>query len=183
MNCDLSFFVRGKVIKTKSVEYMPFLLSLVNFLNGSCWTAYALIRFDLHVTVSVNELHLLMLEQNLVELTLVLPLMMQTRIPNGLGALFGLAQLILYACYYKSPRRRRVRRTTRRTWKCPRSPATSTATSASASSDRRSGRAAGASRKNSTRRIFTRSSFCPELCHHLKEPWVPHSSQVMVIEC
>lgn len=28
--------------------------------------------------------------------------MMQTRIPNGLGALFGLAQLILYACYYKS---------------------------------------------------------------------------------
>lgn len=67
VNCDLSFFVQGKVIKTKSVEYMPFLLSLVNFLNGSCWTAYALIRFDLHVTVSVNELHLLMLEQNLVE--------------------------------------------------------------------------------------------------------------------
>ena len=24
------------------------------------------------------------------------------QIPNGLGALFGLAQLILYACYYKS---------------------------------------------------------------------------------
>ena len=76
VNCDLSFFVQGKVIKTKSVEYMPFLLSLVNFLNGSCWTAYALIRFDLYVTVSVNELHLLMLEQNLVELTLVLPLLM-----------------------------------------------------------------------------------------------------------
>lgn len=24
------------------------------------------------------------------------------QIPNGLGALFGLVQLILYACYYKS---------------------------------------------------------------------------------
>jgi solute carrier family 50 (sugar transporter) len=99
---DLLAILQGTVIKTKSVEYIPFFQSLVSFLNGSCWTAYALIRFDLYVTVSVNELHLLMLEQNLVELTLVLPLMMQTRIPNGLGALFGLAQLILYACYYKS---------------------------------------------------------------------------------
>jgi hypothetical protein len=40
------------VIRTKSVEYMPFFLSLVNFLNGCCWTAYALIKFDLYVTVS-----------------------------------------------------------------------------------------------------------------------------------
>jgi solute carrier family 50 (sugar transporter) len=44
------------VIKTKSVEYMPFLLSLVSFLNGCCWTAYALIRFDLYVTVSIDRL-------------------------------------------------------------------------------------------------------------------------------
>nr|AYV91990.1 SWEET6 [Saccharum spontaneum] len=63
----------GKVIKTKSVEYMPFLLSLVSFLNGCCWTAYALIRFDLYVTI-----------------------------PNALGAFFGLIQLILYFWYYKS---------------------------------------------------------------------------------
>jgi uncharacterized protein with PQ loop repeat len=41
-----------KVITTKSVEYMPFFLSLVSFLNGACWTAYALIRFDIYVTVS-----------------------------------------------------------------------------------------------------------------------------------
>ncbi|VAI92863.1 unnamed protein product [Triticum turgidum subsp. durum] len=65
--------IMGKVIRTKSVEYMPFFLSLVNFLNGCCWTAYALIKFDLYVTI-----------------------------PNGLGAFFGLIQLILYACYYKS---------------------------------------------------------------------------------
>ncbi|CAL4948838.1 unnamed protein product [Urochloa decumbens] len=65
--------VMGNVIKTKSVEYMPFFLSLVCFLNGLCWTAYALIRFDLYVTI-----------------------------PNALGTFFGLIQLILYACYYKS---------------------------------------------------------------------------------
>jgi hypothetical protein len=50
------FFVQSRVIKTKSVEYMPFLLSLVSFLNGCCWTAYALIRFDLYVTVSITGL-------------------------------------------------------------------------------------------------------------------------------
>ena len=44
--------MHGKVIKTKSVEYMPFFLSLVSFLNGVCWTSYALIKFDLYVTVS-----------------------------------------------------------------------------------------------------------------------------------
>jgi solute carrier family 50 protein (sugar transporter) len=42
------------VIKTKSTEYMPFLLSLVNFANGCCWTAYALIKFDLYITVSTS---------------------------------------------------------------------------------------------------------------------------------
>ncbi|KAF6991414.1 hypothetical protein CFC21_008500 [Triticum aestivum] len=65
--------IMGKVIKTRSVEYMPFVLSLVNFLNGCCWTGYALIKFDLYITI-----------------------------PNGLGAIFGLAQLILYGCYYRS---------------------------------------------------------------------------------
>ncbi|QHO04815.1 Bidirectional sugar transporter SWEET6b [Arachis hypogaea] len=63
--------IMAKVIKTKSVEYMPFWLSLTNFLNGVCWTIYALIHpFDIYVLVS-----------------------------NGIGALSGLIQLILYACY------------------------------------------------------------------------------------
>uniref|UniRef100_A0A0D9XBQ3 Bidirectional sugar transporter SWEET n=1 Tax=Leersia perrieri TaxID=77586 RepID=A0A0D9XBQ3_9ORYZ len=61
------------VVKNKSVEYMPFLLSLASFLNGACWTSYALIRFDLFMTI-----------------------------PNGLGTLFGLVQLILYAVYYRT---------------------------------------------------------------------------------
>ncbi|KAH7532532.1 hypothetical protein FEM48_Zijuj04G0030200 [Ziziphus jujuba var. spinosa] len=65
--------VMAKVIKTKSVEYMPFYLSLANFLNGSVWTAYALIKFDIYVLVS-----------------------------NGLGAISGAIQLLLYAWYYRA---------------------------------------------------------------------------------
>lgn len=43
--------IMRQVITTKSVEYMPFTLSLVSFLNGICWTTYALIRFDIFITV------------------------------------------------------------------------------------------------------------------------------------
>ncbi|KAJ7945072.1 Bidirectional sugar transporter SWEET [Quillaja saponaria] len=64
------------VITTKSVEYMPFFLSFASFANGVAWTSYALIRFDPFITI-----------------------------PNGLGTLFGLAQLLLYATYYKSTKR------------------------------------------------------------------------------
>ncbi|KAJ1406497.1 SWEET sugar transporter [Sesbania bispinosa] len=64
--------IMAKVIKTKSVKYMPFWLSVANFLNGVCWTSYALIHpFDIYVLIS-----------------------------NGIGAISGLIQLILYACYY-----------------------------------------------------------------------------------
>ncbi|KAK4489221.1 hypothetical protein RD792_005016 [Penstemon davidsonii] len=64
------------VIKTRSVEYMPFLLSLFAFLNGVLWTTYALIRFD--------------------------PFMLA---PNGVGTLFTLVQLVLYATFYRSTKR------------------------------------------------------------------------------
>lgn len=40
------------VIQTKSVEYMPLFLSLASLASGICWTAYALIEFDLYITVS-----------------------------------------------------------------------------------------------------------------------------------
>ncbi|KAH7651031.1 solute carrier family 50 (sugar transporter) protein [Dioscorea alata] len=65
--------VMGLVIRTKSVEYMPFYLSLASCLNGIDWTIYGFIHFDIFVVL-----------------------------PNGLGALLGLTQLVLYACYYKS---------------------------------------------------------------------------------
>ncbi|XP_042482877.1 bidirectional sugar transporter SWEET4-like [Macadamia integrifolia] len=65
--------IMGLVIKTKSVKYMPFLISLANFLNGIVWVIYALLRFDIYILIG-----------------------------NGLGAIGGLAQLILYGIYYRS---------------------------------------------------------------------------------
>ncbi|XP_023521694.1 bidirectional sugar transporter SWEET4-like [Cucurbita pepo subsp. pepo] len=61
------------VIKTKSVEYMPFTLSFVSLANGIIWTAYACINFDPFIVI-----------------------------PNSLGTLSSLVQLILYATFYKS---------------------------------------------------------------------------------
>ncbi|KAI3755179.1 hypothetical protein L1987_54974 [Smallanthus sonchifolius] len=58
---------------TKSVEYMPFLLSLFFFLNGGVWTFYAFLVQDWYLGV-----------------------------PNGTGFILGFAQLALYAIYYKS---------------------------------------------------------------------------------
>ncbi|KAF8726866.1 hypothetical protein HU200_019346 [Digitaria exilis] len=65
--------VMKRVITTKSVEYMPFTLSFVSFLNGICWTTYALIRFDIFITI-----------------------------PNAMGTLLCTLQLVLYFCYYGS---------------------------------------------------------------------------------
>ncbi|KAI7743228.1 hypothetical protein M8C21_024866 [Ambrosia artemisiifolia] len=64
------------VITTKSVEYMPFLLSLFCFSTGLCWFLYALFPFDPFIAV-----------------------------PNGIGALLGMVQLILYTTFYKSTKK------------------------------------------------------------------------------
>ncbi|KAK3410163.1 hypothetical protein EUGRSUZ_J02187 [Eucalyptus grandis] len=72
--------IMKKVITTRSVEYMPFYLSLANFLNGCVWTAYALIKLDIFILIS-----------------------------NSLGSISGAVQLILYSCYYRStPRDEKV---------------------------------------------------------------------------
>ncbi|KAG0454598.1 hypothetical protein HPP92_023890 [Vanilla planifolia] len=68
--------VMKMVIQTKSVEYMPLFLSMASFFNALCWSIYALIRFDIFITI-----------------------------PNGLGLLFAIAQLVLHVIYYKSTRR------------------------------------------------------------------------------
>jgi len=61
------------VVTTKSVEYMPFLLSFFIFLNGGIWSFYALLVQDWFLGV-----------------------------PNGSGFILGIAQLVLYAIYCKS---------------------------------------------------------------------------------
>ncbi|XP_051136502.1 bidirectional sugar transporter SWEET5-like [Andrographis paniculata] len=65
--------VMKRVIRTKSVKYMPFFLSLANLANGVVWSLYALIKFDPFILI-----------------------------PNGLGTLSGVVQVALYAIYYKS---------------------------------------------------------------------------------
>uniref|UniRef100_A0A0E0HEQ6 Bidirectional sugar transporter SWEET n=1 Tax=Oryza nivara TaxID=4536 RepID=A0A0E0HEQ6_ORYNI len=62
--------IQRLVIKTKSVEYMPFLLSLAVFLCGTSWFIYGLLGRDPFVTI-----------------------------PNGCGSFLGAVQLVLYAIY------------------------------------------------------------------------------------
>ncbi|CAN0839567.1 Bidirectional sugar transporter SWEET5 [Linum grandiflorum] len=61
------------VIKTKSVKYMPFYLSLAGFCNGIVWTIYSLLKFDINILI-----------------------------PNGLGSLSAMVQLALYGIYYRT---------------------------------------------------------------------------------
>ncbi|KAK3135519.1 hypothetical protein QOZ80_5BG0419920 [Eleusine coracana subsp. coracana] len=61
------------VVKTKSVEFMPFLLSLAVFLCGTSWFVYGLLGRDPFVTI-----------------------------PNGCGSFLGAVQLVLYAIYRNS---------------------------------------------------------------------------------
>ncbi|GMH16718.1 hypothetical protein Nepgr_018559 [Nepenthes gracilis] len=65
--------VMRQVIRTKSVEYMPFLLSLFLTLNAITWFFYGLIKHDYYVAL-----------------------------PNVVGFIFSLAQMVLYAIYRKS---------------------------------------------------------------------------------
>lgn len=60
------------VIKTKSVEYMPFFLSFFLFLNGGIWSVYAALVKDFYIGV-----------------------------PNAVGFVLGSIQLIIYAIYNK----------------------------------------------------------------------------------
>ncbi|KAI3976164.1 hypothetical protein MKX01_024947 [Papaver californicum] len=63
-----------QVIETKSNEYLPKYLLFFNALNGGCWLAFALLRFDIYILVS-----------------------------NGLGFLLGLIQIILWF-WYNNPK-------------------------------------------------------------------------------
>lgn len=66
-------FIINLVIKTRSVEYMPFYLSLATFLMSLSFFGYGMSKQDLFISV-----------------------------PNGIGALLGIIQLVLYFCYSRS---------------------------------------------------------------------------------
>lgn len=48
------FVLQTTVVTTKSVEYMPFMLSFFFFLNGGIWAFYALLVGDIFLGVSVH---------------------------------------------------------------------------------------------------------------------------------
>ncbi|KAK6123944.1 hypothetical protein DH2020_042104 [Rehmannia glutinosa] len=66
-------FIINLVIRTKSVEYMPFYLSLATFLMSLSFFVYGLFKQDSFISV-----------------------------PNGIGAILGIIQLVLYFCYSRS---------------------------------------------------------------------------------
>ena len=48
-----SIFLQRRVIRTRSVKYMPFFLSLANLMNGIVWLIYALIKIDAYMMVMI----------------------------------------------------------------------------------------------------------------------------------
>lgn len=68
-------FIINLVIRTKSVEFMPFHLSLYTFLMSTSFLLYGILNFDPFVYV-----------------------------PNGIGTLLGMIQLFLFYYYKKSSR-------------------------------------------------------------------------------
>ncbi|KAK4440108.1 Bidirectional sugar transporter SWEET2a [Sesamum alatum] len=66
-------FIINLVIRTKSVEYMPFYLSLATFLMSLSFFAYGMLKQDGFISV-----------------------------PNGIGAILGIIQLVLYFWYSRS---------------------------------------------------------------------------------
>ncbi|BBN06757.1 solute carrier family 50 (sugar transporter) [Marchantia polymorpha subsp. ruderalis] len=62
------------VVKTRSVVYMPLPMSIFVLLNGIMWMVYGLIEHPLNLYITI---------------------------PNGMGVILGLVQLILYAVYRK----------------------------------------------------------------------------------
>ncbi|CAI0452050.1 unnamed protein product, partial [Linum tenue] len=69
-------FIINLVVKTRSVEYMPFFLSLATFLMSLSFFAYGMLKGDGFISAS---------------------LLMQ--VPNGIGTILGVVQLALYYHY------------------------------------------------------------------------------------
>ncbi|XP_008454147.1 bidirectional sugar transporter SWEET16-like [Cucumis melo] len=74
INCSSPLGIARKVVRSKSVEYMPFLLTLCIFLNSGVWTFYALLVKDPFIGV-----------------------------PNLIGFLLGVMQLVIYVIYMNGP--------------------------------------------------------------------------------
>lgn len=54
INYNIYTYIQKTVVVTKSVEYMPFLLSFILFINGAVWTVYAFLTKDAFIGVSFH---------------------------------------------------------------------------------------------------------------------------------
>ncbi|XP_065631682.1 bidirectional sugar transporter SWEET17 [Quercus suber] len=116
--------VMRMVIKTKSVEYMPFFLSFFLFLNGGIWSVYAVLVRDFYIGVKTAKLvaliecgiswgiviksksveyvpFFLFFNAGIWSIYMVLVKDFYIRVPNATGFVLGSIQLIIYAIYIK----------------------------------------------------------------------------------
>ena len=114
--CD-NGWLQNLVIKTKSVEYMPFYLSLATFLMSLSFFGYGMFKQDLFISVSDKPVFCIIyfhyffgffylnssfiFWQNLI-FTVALISFVSKQVPNGIGGLLGIIQLVLYFCYSRS---------------------------------------------------------------------------------
>lgn len=89
---------------------MPFFLSLFSFLNGVSWTTYALIPLDAFVLVSITIIIVKILFSTYSIFSTKILISFFDKAPNSMGIALGLAQLLLYAMYYKSTKRQNAGR-------------------------------------------------------------------------
>lgn len=115
------YILQNLVIRTKSVEFMPFYLSLSTFLMSSCFFLYGLFNYDPFIYVSFPQ-HIVCssLSLSLYFLISLIPILYQFsflyvglcifprvnilflyefQVPNGMGTILGIVQLVLYFYY------------------------------------------------------------------------------------
>lgn len=88
---------KARVIKTKSVEFMPFTLSFFLTISAIMWFAYGLFLHDICIAVSI---YFLMFFFGKKGYWYVLNGLLQ--IPNVVGFILGLVQMVLYGVYRNS---------------------------------------------------------------------------------
>lgn len=101
------------MIRTKSVEFMPFYLSLSTFLMSISFFAYGMFKCDAFIYVSIFypsngfSLRKKIKTNNLwfsYNHFLLVSLLYELQVPNGIGTVLGAVQLMLYSYYSRTSR-------------------------------------------------------------------------------
>lgn len=90
-----------QVVRTRSVEFMPLSLSVFLTLSATVWFAYGLLLRDPCVAVSIYKIIGLMF---VLSCTLTLSRKSMLQLPNVLGFILGVLQMLLYGIYKNSDR-------------------------------------------------------------------------------